>query len=440
MVNKGNTLGKLRRSREAVGAYDQVVGTYGGEESPALVAQVALALSYKAATLVQTGQLPAVLATFDEIVRRFQNSAIVKVSVVVEAMVNKGVVLYQLRRLPEALDIFSTVVAKYAGLDSADVDPHLAKSMLNQGTILSLLNRVPEAFRVFDELVTRFADSDAPDVLVLVARSLLNKSVTLVDQGNYRESKETCEEAVRRFGTSTDACIEPLVAAALVSKGVALTGMEEWMESLRVYDEVVDRFANSEVPSTLEQVTGAIINKGAVLQKLERWEEALIIFDEVLSHGSNILTRATLGQVASQSRERLEKLGIAAANKGVILLRFLKSERSYHELIERYGSVRACERDLSVALVVISESGDVSAALVREVLVCCARIGAERALEVIGERGVQEVLLPLVVALQWELGRNQRVAQEVNEVARDIERNLAELRLRWSATSQMPKN
>ena len=440
MVNKGNTLEKLHRSKEAVEAYDQVVGTYGEEKPPALVAQVALALSNKAATLVRTGRLVEAVVTFDDIARRFKDNDIVKVSVVVEALVNKGVVLYQLTRLREALDVFATVVVNYAGLDSPDVVPHLAKSMLNEGTVLTLLNRIPEAFRVFDDLVDRFADSEASGVVALVARALLNKSVTLVDRGNYRKSKETCEEAVRRFGKSNDATIEPLVAGALVSKGVALTGMEEWMEALKAYDDVVGRYANSEVPSTLEQVAGAIVNKGAVLQQLGRWEEALTIFDEMLSEGSSILARPTLGKVSSQSRDRLEKLGIASANKWVILLRFLKSKSRHHELIERYGSVPACERDLSVALVVISGIGEVPAPLVRAVLVCCARIGAGRALEVIGERGVREALLPLVVALQRELGHSQRVAQEVEEVARDIEMNLEELRSRWKEHSQAPRD
>lgn len=440
MVNKGNTLEKLHRSQDAIEAYDQVVVRYGADETREIVEQVVFALSNKATILVRTGQLPEALNAFDDIARRFQQSDVVKVSVVVDALVNKGVVLYQLKRLSDALDVFATVVTKYASLDSADVEPNLAKSMLNQGTILTLLNRVPEAFRVFDELLARFADSEVPGVVALVARSLLNKSIALADQGSYRKSKETCEEAVRRFGTLHDASMEPLVAAALVSKGVALTGMSEWMESLQVYDEVVDRYANSQVPSTLEQVEGARVNKGAVLQQLGRSEDALIIFDEILSKGSTMLARPTFGQVADLSEERLARLGIASANKGVILLGFLKLERSHHELIERYGSVRACGRDLSVTLAVISGIGEVTAALVRAVLVCCARIGAERALEVIGERGAREALLPLVVALQRELGQRPRVAQEVNEVARDLERNLEELRLRWSALSQMPKD
>jgi tetratricopeptide (TPR) repeat protein/predicted transcriptional regulator len=433
MVNRGNTLEKLGRSKEAVQAYEQVVDTYGEEKLPELVAQVVLALSNRAATLVRTGKLPEALATFDDIARRFQDSELVKVSVVVEALVNKGVVLYQLNQPQEALDVFVSVVTKYGGLDSADVAPHLAKSMLNEGTILTLLNRVPEAFRALDELVERFADSEASEVVALVVRALLNKGITLVDQGNYRKSKETCEEAVRRFGMSNDTSVEPLIACALVTKGVALTGMNELMESLKVYDEVVGRYVNSTVESTQEQVAGAMVNKGAVLQQLGKWEEALTIFDEMLGHASGIPAQPKPGQVSIQTRDRLEKLGISLANKMVILLRILNTHRSHNELIERYGSVPVCERDLSLALAVISGIGEVSAALVRAVLVCCARIGAERAVQVVGECGAREVLLPVIVALQRELGHSQRVAQEVDEVARDIERNLAKLRSRWEA-------
>ena len=440
MVNRGNTLEELRRSQDAVEAYDQVVVRYGTDKTPALVAQIVLALSNKAATLVRMERAQEALATFDDIARRFHGSDIVKVSVVVEALVNKGVMLYQLKRLSEALEVFAYVLVKYASLDSPDVVPHLAKSTLNKGVVLTLLQRVPEAFRVYDGLVERFADSESPVVVSLVARALLNKSVSLIEQGQFRNAHETCEEAVRLFGRWKDAAIEQVVAAAFVSNGVALSNMREWAEALQVYDKVVGRYADSMVPSTMEQVAGAIVNKGVVLHQLGRWEEALTIFDEVLNQSSRMLTRQTRGQVTDQSRWTLGQLAIASANKAVILLHLMKSESSHHELIERYGSVPACERDLAAALVVISGISDAPAALVQAVLVCCAGIGSERALELIGERGAREALLPLVVTLQRELGHSLRVAREVDEVARDIGRKLAELRSRWKASSRMPRD
>ena len=440
MVNRGYTLVKLRRSQDAVEAYDEVVVRYGTDKTPALIAQVVLALSNKAATLVRMERAQEALATFDDIARRFHGSNIVKVSVVVEALVNKGVMLYQLKRLSEALEVFAYVLVEYGSLDSPHVVPHLAKSMLNKGVVLTLLQRVPEAFHVYEGLVERFADSESPAVVALVARALLNRSITLIEQRNFRDAHDTCEEAVRRFGMWKDASIEQVVAATFVSNGVALSNMKEWAEALKVYDRVVRRYADSMVPTIMEQVAGAIVNKGVVLQQLGEWEEALTIFDEVLVQSSKVVTPQTRGQVTDENRWTLGQLAIASANKAVILLHLMKSESSHHELIERHGNVPACERDLSAALVVISGISDVPVALVQAVLVWCAGIGSERALELIGERGAREALLPLVVTLQRELGHSLRVAREVDEVARDIGRKLAELRSRWKVSSQTPRD
>ena len=437
MVNRGNTLEKLSRTQEAVEAYDQVVVRYGADKTPALVEQVVLALSNKAATLVRMGKAEEALITFDDIARRFYGSDIVNVSVVVEALVNKGIMLYQLRRLSDALEVFACVLVKYAGLDSPEVVPHLAKSMLNKGVVLTLLQRLPEAFCAYDGLVERFANNKSAAIVALVSRALLNKSITLIDQQKFRDAHETCEEVVLRFGRWKDAEIEQVVAAAFVSSGVAMSNMGEWEEALRVYDEMLERYTDSSVPSTMEQVAGAIVNKGVVLHKLERWEEALTILDEVLNQSTRVLTRKTPGQATYRNRRAIGQLAIALANKGVILLHLTKSDSGHQELIERYGSITACERDLSVALVIMSEISDVPLALVQAVLLYCARIGAERAMKLIGESPTPETLLPLVVTLQQELGHSLRVAKEVDEVARDIGRTLAELRSRWKVSSQM---
>ena len=48
------------------------------------------------------------------------------------------------------------------------------------------------------------------------------------------------------------------------------------------------------------------------------------------------------------------------------------------------------------------------------------RVGPATALKTIQESGAAEVLLPLVTALQQELGQKPRVPKEVEEVAKDI--------------------
>ena len=55
-------------------------------------------------------------------------------------------------------------------------------------------------------------------------------------------------------------------------------------------------------------------------------------------------------------------------------------------------------------------------------------LGQERMCEIIQASPSTKLLLPLTTALEQELGREPRVAREVQEVARDIRQDLARAR------------
>ena len=57
-----------------------------------------------------------------------------------------------------------------------------------------------------------------------------------------------------------------------------------------------------------------------------------------------------------------------------------------------------------------------------------ASVGVSRTLELIQESLAADMLLPLVTALQLELGQNPQVAKEVQEVAEDTRARLIELK------------
>ena len=417
MLNTAITLDRLCRSAEALDACDAVVSKYGASDVPGIGAQVVLALSNKSAMLVRLGRPEEALATFDDIAHRFDGHTIVKDAVVVEALVNKGIMLVRLNRLPDALEAYEDVIRRYSNCDMPDVAPHLAKSMMNKAVILTLLKQVPDAFEVYDDVMARFAESDIPGVVEQVAGALMNKSLTLINMKRFREANTTCDEVVERFGAWKDNSIARQVAAALVSKGVALTQMNRWTEAAKVSDEVVRRFGDSDVVEIVEQVSGAILNKGVVLSKIERWEDALASFDEVIERYGTIQTSQLCSQVA-----------IAVANRGLILVKLMRSKGRFRELIEQFGSVSSCERDLSVTLVIISQVSEMPAFLIQAALLFCARIGPERAMELIQEQPEGQTLLALATALQQELGYKPRVAQEVAEVAQDIRKELEKLR------------
>ena len=72
-----------------------------------------------------------------------------------------------------------------------------------------------------------------------------------------------------------------------------------------------------------------------------------------------------------------------------------------------------------------------------EALTCfISKVGPARSLELIQESPAALLLLPIVTALQQELGQNTQVAREVDEVARDIRERLAGIRARRHQAEQ----
>ena len=66
--------------------------------------------------------------------------------------------------------------------------------------------------------------------------------------------------------------------------------------------------------------------------------------------------------------------------------------------------------------------------VVKELALLCHDLGLTRMRELIVTSPAATLLLPFTTALEMELGLETRVAREIDEVARDIRRELAVLR------------
>ena len=84
---------------------------------------------------------------------------------------------------------------------------------------------------------------------------------------------------------------------------------------------------------------------------------------------------------------------------------------------EKFSSLLAC----------IAKKASLPPAIVRALSFFVVRVGTARSLELklILSSSAAYVLLPLATALQKELGQKTQVAKEVEEVARDLQRELA---------------
>ena len=104
LIEKGETFRQLKRFKDALATYGEVVRRYGTSEAPALREAVATALIRKGDLLWKLDRPKDALVACDEVVRRFGASkAPALLEAVAAALANKGLSLEKLHRLEEAL-------------------------------------------------------------------------------------------------------------------------------------------------------------------------------------------------------------------------------------------------------------------------------------------------------------------------------------------------
>ena len=92
------------------------------------------------------------------------------------------------------------------------------------------------------------------------------------------------------------------------------------------------------------------------------------------------------------------------------------------------GKRSACEHDIESILALLPEHGPLFGEVVHALVDFTAELGPARMRELIAGSPSAARLLPLLVALEKELGLEPRVAREVEEVAQDIRTELARRR------------
>jgi tetratricopeptide (TPR) repeat protein len=184
-----------------------------------------------------------------------------------------GVALYRTRRLDEALE---------ANRRALGIDPDSAETLVNIGIILGELNRNEEAVQIYNEVLRRFGYATDPALRQQVAKALVNKGVNLGQLKLTEKEIQAYDEVLRRFGESTESALREHVARALVNKGVTLGELKRGEEEIQTYDEVLRRFGDATEPALRERVATALLYTGLTQNTLKRPQEARLSLREVL--------------------------------------------------------------------------------------------------------------------------------------------------------------
>ena len=198
------------------------------------------------------------------------------------------------------------------------------------------------------------------------------------------------------------------------------SGLERPDESIAELETLVKLFGESPVGDVRKVVEEGLLLKAAVFSSLNRGREQRATYDEVLRRldDSDRLAEASDGPAWNKA----DTLGLRAQ---VHMLRSLASI----SLDDQPSAVN----DVRTVLEIIPELADFPEGLIGNLAGTSLVFGPDQVATLIRESPSSGRLLPLTTALELEMGLEPRVAIEVQKVAEDIQRDLANLKQLQSA-------
>ena len=405
LINRATALCALQRLDEALATWDYVLEHFGASDSGVFRRTVAEALLRKGTALTNLKRFDEALATWDDVVRRFGESQdeILQIGLAM-ALVGKGVLLQTLDRLDEALAVYEEVLRRFGASDAFPDPQFLAIAMDGRATALARSNRQEEAVIAWSHVVERFAGTEAPQIVEFVAKALEGKAIALLRLNQQETALAVIDEAMQRFGRSDSSKILDSLAVEFVNKGWELLSLDQAEEAQEVWAEVERRFETGDSPKMRHAMKLALLGKATAELSNGHADTAIAAVDRVFRHGG------------------------AASPEIDWLSHRIRAWAHLHK-----GDTAACASDVAEILATLPDLGSISKDALNWLSRMAVDLGPERMRDLIVASPAADLLLPLTAALELELGLEPRVAKEVEEVAEDIRRDLAERRKAKSA-------
>ena len=315
----------------------------------------------------------------------------------VEALIDFMVCLYS------PADLWDVVADIYRERrhPTSDVRELVAQELINKAHLLADIGHEDGAIAIFEQVTDRLRMSKAAGHQNQAAVASLNKVLRLNLAGRYDEGVRACEQMLASFETSREPSIVAAVAMALDSKGRAWDELGNPSEAVYAYEQALDRFATAQMWDLSQLVADTMLRKGSALVQNGNPSEAVVAFDAVVAKFASADETSLVTQVAT-----------ALLSKAAALLLQGKT---------------ITESDFSLLLDCVSKEEDLRPGLIQVLTILAVTSGLARTLKLIQASPAADSLLPLVTALQQELGQETHVAKEVDEVAADIRGNIVEL-------------
>ncbi|OLN28824.1 TPR repeat [Desulfovibrio sp. DV] len=320
LINRGVTLGKLKRPQEELEAYDTVIARFGSDTGPEIREEVAMAMFNKGVTLGQLKEKQEELEAYDSIIARFSNDTEPGIrEPVAKTMVNRGVTLGQLKGPQEELEAYDAVIARFGNDTEPGIREQVAKAMFNRGLTLGQLKRPQEKLDAYDAVIARFGNDTEPGIRKQVAEAFSSRSFALLGLYEYDKALTASEEALRRFLESDKNAFSDAIASAMANRSAALLKLGRAPESLAGCEEILTRYKQSaDSFKWLAPFAEAMAIKADALDALDRHDEAQTTCDAMVaefgkSDDADVLEEVTKGlrEAAERARARNDATRLA---------------------------------------------------------------------------------------------------------------------------------
>ena len=211
--------------------------------------------------------------------------------------INAAVIAYIEKRYDTALRDFSQA------LQYAKTKEQTVNALLNQGIVLEELDRFEDALQVYKQVDVRYGNDTEPGVREKVAGSLVNQGIALGELNHPQDALQVYKWVDTRYGKDTEPGVREQVAGSLLNQGFVLGKIGRSEEALRVYEEVDARYGKDTDPGVRGAVAKALFNQGFVLRKMGRFEEAIV----VLRKAEIIFVELEMIEDGQQARQLIEQ-------------------------------------------------------------------------------------------------------------------------------------
>lgn len=267
-----------------------------------------------------------------------------------------------------------------------------------------------------------------------MANAVLAEAKDLADSGREDDALTLYRDLIGGARSVEAIPIHSQIAAAMLGMGTLLQRLERHREAMQAFDELIYEYSSQDGDAVRRAVFGACFLKGLGQMVQQHHQQSA----EALGKAVELVDQAGFGRIrpavellfalSLHLADRDEEARIAVDDLVALPMgegnphhaRLLWTALLLKEQLLKELRIPLEEQEIELLITNLAELEELRAAGLRAIVRYAALSGPVRALATVGKADLDDKLLPLVVALRWEMGEKPRVAKEIEEVAHDV--------------------